>query len=299
MKESSITFVSIIIPTYRDWTRLALCVSHLKKQSWPMSKFEVIVVNNDPNDSVPSSIRNDLPQNFCVINEGKSGSYAARNAGIRIAKGNILGFTDSDCIPDKDWISNAVTLFNIKSCDRIGGAIEIFYDNEEKPTDAELYEKVFAFKQAETVNASGACVTGNMFSYRYVFDKVGLFNETLFSGGDYEWARRASDAGFSIIYGEDVKIFHPARKSMQELIKKAKRVGGGTAHQLLGAKGAAIKDYLNTFEPSRYALHMLRLYGGELSLWQKLKVFSLRVYIKHTMNLEKMKVVFGKKANRE
>ncbi|MCL4640737.1 MULTISPECIES: glycosyltransferase [Olivibacter] len=299
MKELSNTFVSIIIPTYRDWSRLALCISHLKKQSWPMSKFEVIVVNNDPSDSAPSPIINDLPENFCIINEGKSGSYAARNAGIRLAKGNVLGFTDSDCIPDKNWIYNAIRLFNDKPCDRIGGAIEVFYENEQRPTDAELYEKVFAFKQAETINASKACVTGNMFSHRYVFDKVGLFNENLFSGGDYEWARRASDCGFSIIHGEDVKIFHPARKSMQELIKKAKRVGGGTAHQLLGEKRAAIRDYLNTFEPSRYALHMIRLYGSELSLWQKLKVFSLRVYIKHTMNLEKMKVVFGKKANRE
>ncbi|MEH6307448.1 glycosyltransferase [Olivibacter sp. CPCC 100613] len=289
-------FVSIIIPTYKDWQRLSLCLDALSKQTFPGENFEVIVVNNDPEDAVPSFIS--LPENWQIIDEKKSGSYAARNKGLQLAKGPILGFTDSDCLPDKDWIYNAVHLFDEKKCDRIGGDIQIFYEDETSPTNAELYEKVFAFKQAETVNSIGACVTGNMFTKRDVFDKVGVFNDTLFSGGDYEWARRASEGGFNIEYGESVKIFHPARKTMQELVKKAKRVGGGTAHMLRGNKIAAIKDYLKTFEPDSYTLHMIKAYGNSLSTYQKFKVFFLRFYIRHTMNFEKLKVVFGKVANR-
>ncbi|MGK9120130.1 glycosyltransferase [Olivibacter jilunii] len=289
-------FVSIIIPTYKDWQRLSLCLEALSKQTFPAENFEVIVVNNDPDDVVPTFIS--LPETWQIVSERKSGSYAARNRGLLLAKGEILGFTDSDCLPDKDWIYNAVSIFEERKCDRIAGDIQIFYEDDKRPTNAELYEKVFAFKQAETVNSIGACVTGNMFSKRYVFDKAGPFNEALFSGGDYEWAKRASESGFNIEYSEGVKIFHPARKTMQELAKKAKRVGGGTAHMLNGNKMAAIKDYLKTFEPASYTFHMLRCYGKELSIYQKAKVLLLRLYIRHTMNLEKLKVVFGKPANR-
>jgi len=288
--------VSIIIPTYKDWQRLSLCLEALSKQTFSSEGFEVIVVNNDPDDTIPSFFS--LQANCQVISESKSGSYAARNTGIRAAKGAILGFTDSDCLPDVNWISNAVKVFEEKKCDRIAGDIEIFYEDANRPTSAELYEKVFAFKQAETVQSIGACVTGNMFSMRYVFEEIGFFNEELFSGGDYEWAKRASERDFNIIYSEGVKIFHPARKTMGELLKKAKRVGGGTAHLLNGNKKAAIKDYLKTFEPALYTVHMIKNYGKEISICQKIQVMLVRLFIRHTMNLEKLKVVFGKTANR-
>lgn len=297
MKVFDEIFVSIIIPTYRDWDRMKLCVDALLKQRYPKDHFEVIIVNNDPEDAAPDDLR--LPENFYLVCEHKSGSYTARNRGIKLAKGNILGFTDSDCLPHEDWIYNAVTLFRQKNCDRIAGNIEIFCQNEYKPTNVELYERVFAFKQRETVRANGVCVTGNMFTRKEVFDGVGTFNESLFSGGDYEWGTRAVEKGFNIVYDEDVKIYHPARSTMSELMKKAKRVGGGTGKLLTGNKKKnAVTEYLGTFEPAKFAAYMIKNYGKEMSPWQKLKVFVIRFYFRHTMNLEKVKVAFGKQANR-
>jgi len=101
LKDQNYPFVSVIIPTYRDWNRLKLCVNALKNQTYPKNRFEAIVVNNDPADPCPYC---PLPDNFVLTTEGKPGSYAARNAGIKIAKGDILAFTDSDCIPYSDWI---------------------------------------------------------------------------------------------------------------------------------------------------------------------------------------------------
>lgn len=289
-------FVSIIIPTYQDWERLKLCINALQKQTYAKFMFEVVIVNNDPEDSIPSDVI--LPDNFKIIDESKSGSYAARNAAISIANGEILGFTDSDCLPAEKWIENAVKVLDQGNCDRIAGNIEIFYENEDDPTNAELYEKVFAFKQAEVAKNMGSAVTGNMFARKKVFDAVGLFNESLFSGGDHEWARRAQAKGFAIVYAEDVTIYHPARKSLQELLKKAKRVGGGAANLLSGKRAAAIKEYIGSFKPSFYAWYMIRNYGKGMSFVQKGKVFILRAYIMNVTNLEKLKVAFGKQPNR-
>lgn len=289
-------FVSIIIPTYKDWVRLQMCVEALKKQTFSKSQFEVIIVNNDPNEVTPDFLS--LPSNFKIIQESKSGSYAARNAAINIASGEILGFTDSDCLPAEEWIENAVKILDQDNCDRIAGNIEIFYENDDDPTNAELYEKVFAFKQAEVAKTMGSAVTGNMFARKKVFDTVGLFNETLFSGGDHEWARRAHAKGFTIVYAEDVTIYHPARKSLQELLKKAKRVGGGAANLLSGKRAVAIKEYIGSFKPSFYAWYMIRNYGKGMSFVQKSKVFIIRAYIMNVTNLEKLKVAFGKQPNR-
>lgn len=297
MEDLTSFYVSVIIPTYKDWDRLRLCIDKLTKQNFHSSNFEVIIVNNDPDDDIPSEI--DVPENFSIVSEPRSGSYAARNTGIQLAKGDIIGFTDSDCLPDENWISNAVRIFEQGNYDRVAGHIEVFYEDADRPTNAELYEKVFAFKQEETVNTIGACVTGNMFTKKSVFFEVGNFNKLLFSGGDYEWGTRAFKRGFNIFYAKEVIVYHPARKTLSELLKKAKRVGGGAGASLEGNTMLAVRDYLKTFEPAKHAFYMIKNYGKEISFFQKIKVLLVRFYIRHTMNLEKLKVAFGKLANRE
>src|SRR3954452_20493964 len=126
--------VSIIIPTYNDWKRLSLCVNALADQSYSKDKFEVIIVNNNPADTIPANFI--LPDNAIIITEEAPGSYAARNAALRMAKGEIIGFTDSDCIPDPNWIKNAVDYLESNStCSRIAGKIAVFFETS-NPTAA-------------------------------------------------------------------------------------------------------------------------------------------------------------------
>ncbi|BBI65073.1 hypothetical protein HSBAA_63790 [Vreelandella sulfidaeris] len=66
-----------------------------------------------------------------------------------------------------------------------------------------------------------------MITWAKNFDLVGLFNEKLFSGGDTEWGLRAYKQGINITYSENIIVKHPARKSVRELLMKARRVAGG------------------------------------------------------------------------
>src|SRR5690606_13742066 len=129
-----------------------------------------------------------------VLHEPSPGSYAARNAALKIAKGDIIGFTDSDCIPDKDWIRNALRYFEDQSLDRLAGRIKIFHMGE-RITLAELYETVFAFDQRRNVLRFRASVTANFFVRRECFDRVGLFDLWRKSGEDFGWNRRATSLG--------------------------------------------------------------------------------------------------------
>ena len=163
-------FVSVIIPTYHDWDRLQLCINALKTQTYPSKFFEVIIVNNDPED-VPYHL--DLSANCSLISEARKGSYAARNRGITIARGEILAFTDSDCIPCPDWIEQAVKIL-LEGAKRIAGRIKLFYKSE-KLTLSEIYEKLFAFDQEKNAMKGGA-FTANMISWKENFNNIGYFN---------------------------------------------------------------------------------------------------------------------------
>lgn len=290
--------VTIIIPVYNDWKRLSLCLNAVTKQSFAEENFEIIVVNNNPGDTVPSDYQ--LADNCKIITELKPGSYAARNAALKIARGKIIGFTDSDCIPDKDWIKNAVEYLSDNNvCSRIAGKIEIFFKSA-KPTKTELYDKIFAFNQKGYVQDSGTCVTANLFTYKYVFEKIGYFNENLMSGGDFSWGTLAQKEGYKIEYAENVIVNHPARGNLKELIKKEKRVGGSQAIFLKEKSNFLINiaHFIAELRPRRGALKWIFNKGKDLSVNNKIYIYLLRQYLLSLRAYEKLRVQTGKKANR-
>lgn len=221
--EDSLVEVSVIIPTYKDWERLNLCLLGLKKQSFPSSKFEVIIINNDPSDPIPELL---IEEGWKIIEEKKPGSYAARNAGMGIAKGNIYAFTDSDCIPDPNWIKEGVRALESTKIPRVGGKINLFRP-EKGSYFAFVYEKYLAFQQERNVKVYKKSVTGNFFAKKHLFEQYGDFNEELMSGGDFFWNLRLSEHGEKIAFAEMAIINHPSRTSLSEIAIKKKRTISG------------------------------------------------------------------------
>jgi glycosyltransferase involved in cell wall biosynthesis len=291
-------FVSVIIPTYNDWDRLALCLGALEKQTYPKERFEVIVVNNHPDDSIPASFT--IPDGFRVLTEKKSGSYAARNAGLLQSKGDILGFTDSDCIPSLNWIKSAVDYFNTnKKCSRIAGKVE-FYFKHEKPNDVELLEALFSFNQNYYVTKHGMGATANMFSYKNVFDAIGGFNAEMMSGGDLEWGKRAKAAGYNIDYVTTVIVKHPARSTYKELKSKARRVAGGHSQIALARKPTKFQlawILMKSLKPKlKETIFIYR--QKKIGIVKKTKIFLMCYQLQVIRALEKFKVSMGKKPQR-
>ncbi|WBL44326.1 glycosyltransferase family A protein [Algoriphagus halophytocola] len=216
--------LSIIIPTFRDWDDLSACMEALTVQTCGADFFEILIINNSPETSVPERFK--IPNNARIVNESKKGSYAARNLGLKLAKGELIGFTDSDCLPEPNWIANALEYFNNSDIHLVGGKVELY-----QPSDGDrltyLYEKCFSFNQKRNVEQHKQSITANLFCRRIVPNTIGDFAETLLSGGDFEWTRRATGSGFKIIYGENVIIKHPARRNLSEMVKKKKRTIGG------------------------------------------------------------------------
>ncbi|MBB3188791.1 glycosyltransferase [Halomonas cerina] len=215
--------VSVIIPTYRDWQRLQQCLGALAHQSMLDKEYEVVVVNNDPDDAPPAGWC--LPKNVRMLQERKPGAYAARNAGLKAARGQFLAFTDSDCLPQPDWLTHGIAALVADNADRVAGCIEVLSDNK-KMTPTECYESLFAFDQPQNVTR-GVGVTANLLARANLFDTVGMFNEDLLSGGDIEWNRRATAMGYTIRYCQQAVVGHPARRTWSEMARKVRRTTGG------------------------------------------------------------------------
>lgn len=223
MNQSNL-FVSVIVPTFKDWERLNECLICLKRQSYPVHLFEIIIVDNECLEEYPFSLK--LPANAIIIGAKERGSYSARNEAILLAKGDVLAFTDSDCLPDERWLEKGVAHLN-SSIDGIGGQVMLFYKDAKRLTPAERYESRNAFRQRYYIDELKFSVTANLIVKKTAFDTTGHFNSNLQSGGDREWGNRFFSKGYKLIYANDVIVKHPARTSIQSLVTKTVRVTEG------------------------------------------------------------------------
>jgi glycosyltransferase involved in cell wall biosynthesis len=225
--------VSVIVPHYRDLRRLDLCLSALERQTYPRAAFEVIVADNasPEGEAAVATVAGDRAK---VVTVPERGAGAARNGGVAVSKGNILAFTDCDCVPEPDWLAEGLAA--LADYDFVGGRMCVLTDDPTHITGAEAFEKVFAFNNRRYVLEKQFTVTANLLCSRAVFDRVGGFRVGL--SEDMEWCQRAIAGGYRIGYAERAVVGHPARRDWAELKTKLVRIDAEMfAFTMLGAHG--------------------------------------------------------------
>ena len=102
--------LSIIVPIYNVEKYLPRCIESILNQTF--KDFELILVNDGSTDSSYEILKEyeNKYDNFRVINQKNGGLSAAKNAGIKIAKGEYIAFLDSDDYLDKNFLE---TLYNM------------------------------------------------------------------------------------------------------------------------------------------------------------------------------------------
>ncbi|MGK7952228.1 MAG: glycosyltransferase family 2 protein [Xenococcaceae cyanobacterium] len=297
MNRVSNKFVSVIIPVFNDTERLKLCLAALENQTYPKNCYEVIVVDNNSEENIAA-----LTKKFkqvILTKESKRGSYAARNRGIKIAKGEILGFTDSDCIPTSNWLENGVDRLLLSSnCGIVAGKIDLYYQEKNNPNPAEIFDKLVNLQQEKYVEEYHYGATANLFTFKQVFDKIGLFNAELKSGGDADWGNRVFAGGYDIIYATDVLVLHPARNSLTQLAKKVIRQTGGTfdreKKQKQNLKLSQIINYLIQLRPPVRSAIRKSLAARELNnILSKIKLTFIIIIIHYLRISEELRLELG------
>lgn len=221
--------VTVIVPVYNDRERLRTCLRLLADQDY-RGDLEVVVVDNassmDLSPALPAGDRR-----FRLIREERKGSYAARNAGLRVTGADVVAFTDADCRPHPDWISTAVARLNAPDGpDAVGGAIAlVFRDGGAPRTGPELYEATHDFDQRLYIEQHRFAATANLVVTRRALDLVGPFDAELQSGGDDNWGHRLHEAGGVLEFSPESIVDHPSRPTWSDLTAKSVRVAQGLA----------------------------------------------------------------------
>jgi glycosyltransferase involved in cell wall biosynthesis len=218
--------VTVIVPVYNGVDLLDRCLRSLLRQTYPASLIEVIVVDNNSSEPVTAVMPNE--PRFKLIFEPRRGSYAARNTGLKAARGEVIAFTDADCTPSASWLERGVAaLMQPSPADMVGGRIRLTFNGSKPRTGSEVYEAVHSFKQDWYLNERKFAATANMLTWRATIDKVGVFDGSLQSRGDAEWGQRVAAASGVQRYAGDAVVDHPARARVSELLKKQLRVARG------------------------------------------------------------------------
>ena len=222
---ASLPAVSVIVPVFDDRERLELCLRALIGQDYRGS-IEIIVVDNGSTQDM-TAVKAVFPKVRWLF-EAKPGSYNARNTGIAAAVGEILAFTDSDCVPELGWLSAGVApLTEAPAPGFVGGRVDLFTTQQSGLSAAELFDLAVGFPQKRFVEEVHFAMTANMLTSAAVMRSVGGFHGGLKSGGDREWGTRAWDHGFPGRYVDEAVVRHPTRSTPAEVLKRIRRVAGG------------------------------------------------------------------------
>lgn len=219
-------FVSVIVPAHNSEATIEKCIESLLNQEYPKDKYEIIIVDNKSRDRTAKIVKS-FPVHYAEEKEIRS-AYAARNRGIKQAKGQILAFVDSDCAASRDWLIKGVEGFENVHVGCVGGGIrggdkpatyvekylckKNIISQEEKPKD-------LPFPYAKTANA---------FYRKDVFNKIGLFEEKWISGGDADLSWRMQlETDYKIKFSSDAVVFHKHRETVFSMFKQCEKWGIG------------------------------------------------------------------------
>jgi glycosyltransferase involved in cell wall biosynthesis len=281
--------VSVIIPVWNGERCIARCLDALAAQSLAPDRYEVIVVDNGSSDGTVAAVR--ARSGIKLLEEPEPGSYAARNRAIEVARGRYLAFTDADCVPERDWLEQALAcaqgdpLVGV-----VAGRVAFFHEITGGSEICGDYEQLFNLNQ-ENYARAGTCATANWTSPTNIVRRLQGFDASLKSGGDFEMASRIRAAGLSIRYCPTAVVRHPVRGRFGELVDKRRRtVGGKWAMQQgrISALGFAHGTMMTAIYQYR---DIVRAEG--MSLWRKTRVGVLVMVLTGSALLEQVRLMRG------
>lgn len=211
--ELSNPFVSVVICTYNRADYLKKCLDSMIVQSY--NNFEVIVVNGPSTDATDSLLKR-YPYSI-VRQKRKGGLSAARNLGIKAAKGEIIAIIDDDAIADKNWIQNFARKYENDSTGCVGGLTysvnnkgEIIEKTMEWEVNKFGRSRCSHFNDNESKNTWFKYVHGCNTSFRKkVLDEIGGFDEYYtYWLDESDVCVRIAKAGYNIEYQPGAVVYH-------------------------------------------------------------------------------------------
>jgi GT2 family glycosyltransferase len=219
--------VSVVVCVYNGERTIDDCLGSLEKLNYP--NYEVIVVNDGSTDKTRQIAES--YDTICLINQENKGLSEARNVGIRASKGELIAFTDADCVADADWLTYLVARFQSSEFVAVGGP------NLPPPDDSMMANCVAVSPGAPTHvlldDEVAEHIPGcNMAFRREALKAIAGFDPIFRAAGDdVDVCWRLQNKGYKIGFSPAAVVWHFRRSTIRDYLKQQR--GYGKAETLL------------------------------------------------------------------
>ena len=236
--------ISVVMPVYNEAANIISTLEALYSNT--VLPDEVIVADGGSTDNTVQLIKERFPQ-ATVINNPEKNAAAGRNEGIKKAQGDVIAFTDGDCIVDKHWIENISKAFSEHEIDGLGGKVLIAppINHIEEYWGNLAWKLIMNFGDepyiVDRCKLNDAFVTANCAYKRSLLVKVKGFNNWFANNAeDVDLCWRAIRSGARLMYIPDVQIY---------------------AHNVTTVNGVAKKSFRNGYSSSK----LQKKYGSKVN----------------------------------
>jgi glycosyltransferase involved in cell wall biosynthesis len=235
-------FFSVIVPTYSRLPMLKQTLEHLNRQTYARDRYEIIVVDDGSTDGTEPYLQELKKQKALhYIRQSNSGPAQARNAGADLAKGEVLAFTDDDCLPDANWLTALAGAYADHQKGKIGGIGGRIENIANDRFLQRYYQVQGGYHTGHEARPHLYLDTANASFPRSIFMEMGGFNERFVSGEDVEFGLRLLSAEYTLDVTLNAIIRHVGRSSLKGMFQQSLLRGYGMAYLSF--------SYSSLFEP--------------------------------------------------
>ena len=212
--------VSVIIPAHNAANTIEECLNAVLAQETTDFEYEVILVDDGSTDATVEIAQS---LEVMVVQQENAGPGAARNAGVKASRGEILAFTDSDCAPAPRWLQHLIRPFD----DPLVVGVKGTYRTRQTDLVPRFVQQEYEFKyqrlaRQETIDF----VDTYSAAYRRApFIANGGFEAALPAAQDAELSFRLARKGYKLVFEPEAVVYHWHGKSVWKYMHRKFRYG--------------------------------------------------------------------------
>ncbi len=227
MKPTLYPLYSIIIPSFNRADEIQDLLKSILNLDFPAERYEVIIADDGSTDQTKEVVKQahqGYAYSLKYFSQENQGPGAARNMGMKNARGDFFLFIDSDVTLPTTWLGKIDEALTQENADAFGGP-DTYLDSFPPLLKAINYSMTSFITTGGMRGKKGKKLAKffprsfNMGLSRTLWQKIGGFG-SLRHGQDIEYSNRIIRSGAHVVYVDDAPVYHKRRTNLRRFYKQ-------------------------------------------------------------------------------
>jgi len=229
--------ISVVIPAYNAAQTIGSCLAALSNQSLEPTLYEIIVVDDGSTDGTGRIAKDSGAK---VISQPRSWPAAARNSGVEYAGGEIVCFTDADCVPNSNWLDvGCKGIYATRQRSLVARFVQLEYEDK--------YDLLRRQEYIDFIDTHSAAYRREVLQVNNGFDSRFHYLE------DQELSFRFAARGYKMVFQPRATVCHLHAATLTQYTRKKIRIGFWKAQVVRRFPERGLKD---SYTPQSMKLQM-------------------------------------------